>query len=373
MAAIMWQGSQTAAMIGCQKVIISRQTDAIKKMTASSSAPVVPGTYILLLADVLERWSFSMETLLDGSGIDPEALLQADCQIPQPTFAALLRRAIKLTNEPGIGYHVGLQMKASYHGVFGQAAMVANNMREVIELTQAFTSLYFTIMTLHFEQQGDQAILRFEETHPQFELGNVGAQVMLLGFATMGQSLTGKPVSGIGMVKVPRPEYFSRFQHLVPGEVRFEQPYNGLIFPAEILDRPLVMADPIAARLAREQCKQELNRLAGNSSTYQLARDLAFDEQQGFASMEEVADKLHLSPRTLQRRLSDEGVSYREVVEHIRRDRALRLVASGGASIGQVADLLGYNDVTNFSRAFRRWTGESPRAYRQAREVPVDS
>lgn len=342
-------------------------------MMSTSSAPVVPGTYILLLADVLERWSLPMETLLEGTGIESDALLQADCRVPQSVFAKLLRRAIKLTNEPGIGYHVGLQMRASYHGAFGQAATVASNMREVIELSKAFSRLYLTFMTLHFEETGDQAILRFEENHPQFELGNVGAQVMLLGFATMGERLTGQPVSGIGMVKVPRPDYFSRFQHLIPGEVWFDQPYNGLMFPAEILDRPLVMADPIASRLAREQCKQELNRLAGNSSLSQLVRDLAFDEQQGFASMEDVADKLHLSPRTLQRRLSDEGVSYREVVEHIRRDRAQRLVASGATSIGQIADLLGYNDVTNFSRAFRRWTGESPRAYRQAREVPLYS
>lgn len=338
-----------------------------------TSLPVVPGVYVLLLADVVERWSYSMETLLEGSGVDPASLLQNDCRVPQQVFAALVRRAMSLTGEPGIGYHLGLQMKASYHGVFGQAAMVARNIREAIELAQAYTRLHSAIMTLHFEEQEGQGILRFEESLPQYELGNVGAQFMLLGFATMGESLTGKPVTGIGMVKVPKPDYFPRYQHLLPGQVRFNQPFNGLVFATEILDRPLVMSDPIAARLAREQCKQELNRLAGNPSMHRLVRDLAFDELQGFAAMEEVAATLHLSPRTLQRRLSEEGTSYREVVEHIRRDRALRLVAAGVKSIGQISDLLGYADVTNFSRAFRRWTGASPRGYRQDQKVPRQS
>ncbi len=332
--------------------------------------PTVPGSYVLLLADVVSRWHFSMETLLEGSHINPDQLLRSDCRIELPTFSALVKRAVELTGEPGLGYHLGLQMKVSYHGLIGQAAMVAQTIGEAVDILRQFYQLQSSILSLSLEREGDRVTLVFEENDPKYPLGRVGAQFLMLGFATMGESLTGQPMTGEGYVRFSRPDYFDRYQHLLPGKVRFNQSFNGLVFPAELMERPLVMADPIAARLAREQCKQELNRLMAEPSMAQLVRDLAFDEVQGFASLEDVAAKLHQSPRTLQRRLGDEGVTYRELVEQIRRDKALRLILAGSHNVGQVADLLGYGDVTNFSRAFRRWTGESPRGYRQQQKVP---
>ncbi|MDX1755253.1 MAG: AraC family transcriptional regulator [Marinobacter sp.] len=340
----------------------------MSNLSKPGHTPTVPGSYVLLLVDVVSRWHFSMETLLEGSPIDPDRLLRSDCRIELPRFAALVKRAVELTGEPGLGYHLGLQMKVSYHGLIGQAAMVAQTMGEAVEILREFFHLQSSILSVTVERDGDQVALVFEETHPQYPLGRVGIQFLLLGFATMGETLTGQPVRGEGRARFSRPPYFDRYQHLLPGKVRFNQPFNGLVFPAEMMDRPLVMADPIAARLAREQCKQELNRLAGESSIARLVRDLAFDEVQGFATLEEVAAKLHMSPRTLQRRLGEERITYRDLVEHIRRDKALRLVSAGSHSVGQVADLLGYGDVTNFSRAFRRWTGESPRGYRRQQQ-----
>jgi AraC-like DNA-binding protein len=79
--------------------------------------------------------------------------------------------------------------------------------------------------------------------------------------------------------------------------------------------------------------------------------------------MDEVAEKLNMTPRTLQRRLQAEGVVFRQLVESIRQHHAERLLLLNQKSIGEVSDLLGYSDVTNFSRAFRRWAGCSPRDY----------
>lgn len=331
-----------------------------------SSQPTVPGTYVLLLIDVVERWNIPVEQLLSEEGLSIEDLLGSGFRLPRESFSRLIQRAVALTGEPGIGFLLGLQMKVSCHGVIGQAAMVAKTLGEALDIARAYFSVPSSDLTLSLDREGNRVRLSLSERDVRYQLGTVGAQFLLTGFASMAEALTGRRLSGEGVVRFSRPPYMDRFEHLVAGPLIFDGDFNGFIFDASILDYPLVMADPVAARVAREQCKEELGRLGGGRSLVRQVRDLAFDEELGFASIEAVAEKLNMTPRTLQRKLQLEGVVFRELVESIRQQHAKRLLALRQKSIGQVSDLLGYSDVTNFSRAFRRWTGCSPRDYMKA-------
>lgn len=331
-----------------------------------SSQPTVPGTYVLLLIDVTERWNVPVAELLEHEGLVLEDLLRSGFRLPRDCFARLIQRAISLTGEPGMGFLMGLQMKVSCHGVIGQAAMVARTLSEALDIAVAYFSMPSSDLELRLDQQGDQVRLAFAERDERYQLGEVGAMFLLTGFAAMAEALTGTRLRGRGVVRFAKPSYMSRFDHLMAGPLTFEGDFNGFVFERSILESPLVMSDPVAARVAREQCKEELGRLGGGRSLLQQVRDLVFDEEMGFASIEEVAAKLNVTPRTLQRRLRAEGVVFRDLVESMRQQHARRLLAVGQKSIGQVSDLLGYSDVTNFSRAFRRWTGRSPRDYARA-------
>ncbi|MAL99666.1 MAG: AraC family transcriptional regulator [Alteromonadaceae bacterium] len=328
-----------------------------------SSQPTVPGTYVLLLMDVVERWDIPVAELLSAEGLAIEDLLRSGFRLPRASFARLIERAILLTGEPGIGFLMGLQMKVSCHGVIGQAAMVANTLGEALDIAKAYFSVPSSDLQLCLDQEGDRVRLSLTERDERYRLGEVGAMFLLTGFVSMATVLTGNKLKGQGFVRFPKPSYTDRFAHLIFGPLTFDGGFNGFVFDSSILDYPLVMADPVAARIAREQCKEELGRLGGGRSLVQQVRDLVFDEELGFASMDEVAEKLNVTPRTLQRRLQAEGMVFRELVESIREHHARRLLALRQKSIGQISDLLGYSDVTNFSRAFRRWTGTSPRDY----------
>ncbi|AHI28126.1 AraC family transcriptional regulator [Marinobacter similis] len=331
-----------------------------------SSQPTVPGTYVLLLIDVVERWNVPMEDLLGHEGLAIEDLLRSGFRLPRDCFARLIKQAISLTGEPGIGFLMGLQMKVSCHGVIGQAAMVARTLGAALDIAIAYFKMPSSDLELRLDPHGQHVRLALVELDERYRLGEVGAMFLLTGFAAMAEALTGTRLRGKGVVRFARPSYMSRFDHLMVGPLTFEGGFNGFIFERSILDLPLVMSDPVAARVAREQCKEELGRLGGGRTLVQQVRDLVFDEGMGFASIEEVAAKLNVTPRTLQRRLRAEDMVFRELVESMRQQHAMRLLAVGQKSIGQVSDLLGYSDVTNFSRAFRRWTGRSPREYARA-------
>jgi AraC-like DNA-binding protein len=149
--------------------------------------------------------------------------------------------------------------------------------------------------------------------------------------------------------------------------MRFGQPAHRLVFDAAILDLPLVNADPAAMQLARAQCDRELAALAETGSIVGRVRAALATGKDGtaaFGSLESVARRLGASTRTLKRRLAEQGTSFTEILGAARRQRALLLLDDRRLGIGEIADRLGYSDVANFTRAFRRWTGKTPAAYR---------
>lgn len=326
---------------------------------------MLPGTYVSLLADVVARWDIAPAQLLEGSGIPPERLQETFWYLEFDAFERLLQRAVTLTGESGLGVHLGMQMTVTCHGVIGFAAMVAKNLREAMLVTQQFVAQRCGGLALRLEVENGMASFYVEQPLPQYQLGEVGITFLLVGFAQMGNALTGKMLAGIGEVSFQRPDYFDRFEALLPNGICFGQPHNRLVFPASQLDLPLVMADPLAARLAREQCKRVLNSLVGGRKSFtSLVRELAYDEALGFCRMEEVAEKLHMSERTLQRQLAEEQQTFKGIVEKLREEKAALLLKQKDLSISLIAERLGYTDVANFTRAFKRWQGKTPSQYR---------
>jgi AraC-like DNA-binding protein len=129
---------------------------------------------------------------------------------------------------------------------------------------------------------------------------------------------------------------------------------------------PRHLADPASLRLAREQRERELSGLGQDAPIIARARRLVVKEDGAARSVEEVAELLHVSPRTLQRRLAGQGATYASIVDGELRARAMILLRSSELPLEQVAARLGYSDVSNFTRAFRRWTGATPAQYRRS-------
>jgi AraC-like DNA-binding protein len=187
----------------------------------------------------------------------------------------------------------------------------------------------------------------------------------VVGLWQLGCSLTGKPLGGRAELALPEPSYMDRFKHLMPGALRFNQPEHRLIFAKSTLDLPLVTADPAALRLTREQCERELDALGFEGPFRDRVGALALHSSGGVRTLAEVATQLHTSARTLKRRLGELGTSYSEIRDAERQRRALTLLRTTTLPMEEIADRLGYTDVANFGRAFRRWTGRTPGAVRQ--------
>jgi AraC-like DNA-binding protein len=326
---------------------------------------VMPAVYAAQLVELGARFRVRRDDLLEGTGIGAAALDQPDARVSSLAIATLAARALHLTKEPGLGYYLGLQLKLSSHGNVGLAAMTAATLGDALRIAQRYIGLRDPHLVLEHYIEGDLAVLELIDVLPNFPLRVFTTEALCTAFAQIGRSLLGRPLSGFVDMAFPEPPYFQGFAHLLPGAVRFNQTKNRLLFPRSLLDESLPMSDPVAARQALSQCEAELERLGETSSLlFDIRRELRASDS--FPSLEEVAERQRVSARTLKRRLSAHGTSFRQLTDELRRDRALVLLENPELTVERIAELLGYSDASNFQRAFRRWLGVSPAAFRES-------
>ncbi|MFP2961699.1 helix-turn-helix domain-containing protein [Myxococcus sp. 1LA] len=149
-------------------------------------------------------------------------------------------------------------------------------------------------------------------------------------------------------------------------EPRFEQPYNGVSVAREALETPLLKADSGLSAVLERHTRELLAKLPQVEGFVERVRAHAAEGlPNGGATNEAIAKRLHMSVRTLNRRMRDEGTSLQDVVDTLRRELALRYLEERRLAIPEVAYLLGFSEASAFHRAFRRWTGTTPAEHRR--------
>ena len=324
----------------------------------------VPAVQALHLAELARRWGVSATALFRGVGIDERELVDPSKRLSVATLVELVERARGLTGEPGLGVYFGLRMQAASHGYLGFAAMTAATLGEALELATRFAPMLTSAFTFSLERSGDVAALVIGEEADLGPARDAVLLALLIGIWRIGCTLSAVDLTGRGELAFAEPAYFGRFRAGAPN-VRFGAAQNQLVFDAAVLGYPLATADPAALSLAREQCERAIEELGFEGRVVGRVRAAIPKTGGGFRSLEEAAAKLEMSTRTLKRKLANAGTSYSVLLAEVRRTRGERLLQSEKRSIEEVASALGYSDVANFTRAFRRWTGTTPAAYRR--------
>lgn len=330
----------------------------------------LPAHYVRELVDLCARFGVEADELLRGTGVTYASLANPSSRLSLERTLAIGRRAIALTGEPGLAFHVGLHMRLSWHGFLGFAAMTAPTVREALRLAERFATTKTTAIRLSLieDESADRAYLTFEERVPLGrELHEFLAVAIFSGLKHIAEGLVGAPIRADVDFAFPEPEHAARFRHLVPGAARFDQPVSRIRLQRRDLDIAIVSADPVAMQLAREQCEKELANLASSATLVEAVRKHVRPHEGEVPSIDDVARRMHISARTLKRRLQEHGTTFSDVLDDVRHREALVLLSEPDLTVDAVAGRLGYSDTANFTRAFRRWTGTTPAAWRAGR------
>lgn len=326
-----------------------------------------PGSYVLYLGEVLKRWRVPLDELMAGTGVRPDALADPKVRLSVAQIITVLERARTLSGEPALGYLFGRALPVSAHGCLGMVAQSASTMREAIELAIQFWPIVTSTLSLRFRIVGAEASILVEE-HADFgSARDIVLLSLLTAISQVGNSMAGIELrhTGYADVAMTAPAYASR-PPIAGSQVRFDQPVTRLVFDASRLMVPYTLCDPVALRFATEECARTLDTLDGTPRTVLRVRGLLNRARSQVPSVAEVAATLGTSARTLKRQLAGEGTSFSTLVEEELRERAFLLLRSNSLSTKDVAASLGYSNVSNFTRAFVRWTGRTPTEQRHA-------
>jgi AraC-like DNA-binding protein len=332
----------------------------------SSDGFSVPASYAEQLVQLVRRWNVRPADLLAGLELTEASVQEPHRRLPLSAYAILLERARSLTGEPGLGFYIGLQKRVSGYGYLGFAAMSASSLGEALELVSRLSPMLTTSVTLRLQVEKTVAALVVEEHVDIGSARDIALIGLISGMRQIGRMFTGKTVPCTYVdLAIPEPAYFPRFKHLMTN-ARFGQPIAQVVFDSAVLSMPLVQADRAALRLARDECERALDALGYSGDFVERVRRAIRTGGEGFRSFEAVADNLAISARTLRRMLTAQGLSFSELLDRERRDKATFLLQTSRVTLDEVAERLGYSTLSNFVRAFHRWTGLTPAAYRRS-------
>lgn len=326
-----------------------------------AEAHEIPGAYVRDLVELVARWKIAGPQLLEGLPLTVDALREPATRVPIAVCEQIVARALRLTGEPALALHLGMQMRLSSHGFVGFAAMTAGTLREAISLATRYAATRTTALGLALYVEGDTASVVIDERAPLGGMREFAVLGLIAGLWQLAQALTGRALDGTAECSFPAPAYLDNAP-AVTSRIRFGCPANRLVFSSALLDTPFPNADPVAMQLARDQCERELasvvdRGLPGRVRAAILARS-------AIPTIGELARELHVSTRTLKRKLAEHDTTFSEIVDEVRRQRALLLLDNRELSVGEVATRVGYRELPSFTRAFRKWTGMTPAAYR---------
>lgn len=274
--------------------------------------------------------------------------------------------AVAATNDPSIGVRLGALTRLERFGVLGSVAKASATLGDAMLRTARYMKLWNEATELSLLVEGDRALVWYknrgaEPAHPA--IGDL-LMTMLLVFS---RELTGRHLApDEARFAHPAPADVSLYRELFGESARFDRVEFALVFPAEILTLPLVTHDPERAAALTREATELVDALPPTESYSHRVRNLLRAEVRGGNPMiENVAAQLGIHPKTLTRRLRDEGTSHRELLESLRRELAEHYLLSSDLNVTEVTFLLGFSDASAFNKAFKRWFGVAPLAYRQ--------
>ncbi|PTS86296.1 AraC family transcriptional regulator [Pseudomonas sp. HMWF032] len=328
---------------------------------------ILPMQYVRQISSLVTDMGIDADAWLARSQLSQAQLQEDEMPLSLAQFCRLVEDVLSCTAEPAFGLLLGERLIVNTHGLLGYAAMNSTNLRQAAHLIERYIGLRTSLINVRLQEIAGETRLIFSETTP---LGGISHTVFeavilaiknVLDFMTLGSC----PLHRIAFA-FPSPSYADLACEVCKCEVEYEQGWNGFVLPTAALDQPLKMADAASFRDAEQILQRELDKLSTEQSMSARVRRVMLEKQHGFPSLNLTARLFHLTPRTLHRRLQAEGTSFKALLEEVRHRLAVEHLKSGHMSVEEIAYSLGYTDLANFRRAFKRWQQQSPSAFRNA-------
>lgn len=313
----------------------------------------------------MESMGYAAIECLKGSGVSLDDLEQSDQGISLQQEFAFYRRLLDISQDPLLGLKLGKAYRLENYGILGYAILSAQTLGEALKIAKDFGPLSFSHFELDFALEGNEAsiIMRHNKTLDSSLMTfyeDRDCSAIIYGSA----SALGKPfpLSSIDLMH-PEPLNIKEYENNFQCPVRFNQDQMSIHFSIEVLSTPMPLRDPETSEYCRLQCQQLLEKISHRRSLSEQIKAVLQSNDSSFPTLAELCKRLEIPERSIRRRLFDEGYKFQDILNEVRFERARALLRTD-LNLNEISQQLGYSEAGNFSHAFKRWSGVSPRQYR---------
>ncbi|ODV41780.1 AraC family transcriptional regulator [Cupriavidus sp. UYMMa02A] len=331
--------------------------------------PLLPARYFLLMGDYFKSAGTSLGELARAADIDPDRFRETDFGLTTQQVDRLMAEALRLTGRSDIGFEWGCRLKLNSHDILGYAMLSCPTLDQLLRLCSRYYKLLTPMFRMSYQRTGHHAEIVYRPALPMAtETLQLIQEAIAVSTHLQCKSLLQNPSSVYDIyLSMEPPPHAARYRELAPARVHFGAsalPEVRLAADTWSLDAALPMADAHAVRMAEERCRALLQKYSEQGNWVEWVVMMLSEAEDCQPALEELAGLLGISARTLDRYLKKEGSSFRDLAIQVRNGRAQKLLLEGRLPISQIAYRLGFTDVANFSRAFRRANGISPTDFR---------
>ena len=337
-----------------------------RKQRIPAAETRVPTSYVRHIAESLVSQGYALGSLLAGTGLRESLFQHPDREISFEQQLQVYENAARMHRDPAFGLGLGSTLRPGDHGVLGYAVYSSADLAQALRIVERFQHLVGPLLSVSMDAAGDHFAVELQSAAPLGAAERLARDeyLALIGVGLLG--ISEPPTQPIEVSLEYEVEDLATYEAFFDCPVRtVKGEPTALWVRYRDLKRPLNMADPDLAAICEARCDELLKRLGGSEASIEAVRRAIVTEPRQCRSMGLTAERLHMSERTLRRKLSEHGTSFRTIRDEVFADLATKYLVETTLPIDEIADLLGYQDPPNFYRAFRRWTGRSPTDVRQ--------
>ena len=314
----------------------------------------------------LRERNLPQQQALERAGINPAVMDQPNQRVHTDQVARLFKTVQETLDDEFMGFTHN-NCKVGLFATMAELVSHCSTLGELLDKAVNFYNLVSNDIPMQLNQTHGNAVLSFTMDQPQLDPEHFMAEFWLVIWHRFPSWYIGEPIRlQETHFTFKAPAHRSELQIMFPSQLQFKRSANRLIFDAQYLDKPLVRSDQELATYV-QNAPADVMTIPGADTTLeaQIERMIGqrHPERLVFAPIHELAKELGVSSQTLHRRLKESATSYQKIKDNLRREVAIHKLVNERLSVEQVAEVVGFTESRSFTRAFKHWTGLTPREY----------
>jgi AraC-like DNA-binding protein len=322
--------------------------------------------HVLSCMHGLRERDLSQQLALERAGINPAVLTKPSQRVHTDQVARLFKNIQETLDDEFMGFTAS-NCKVGIFATMAELVSRCTNLGELLQKAVDFYNLLNNAIAMHLDRCGNHVVLSFKMAQPQLDPENFMTEFWLVIWHRFPSWYIGQPIRlEETHFTFAAPGHRDELQIMFPSQLHFNSSANRLVFDAHYLDKPLVRSDQELAQFV-ENAPADVMTIPGSESTLEAQIERMISQRHPdrlvFAPIHQLAAELGISAQTLHRKLKESATSYQKIKDNLRREVAINKLLNERLSVEKVAEIVGFSESRSFTRAFKHWTGFTPREY----------